>query len=169
MTIRNRFLALLMGACALMAAGAVTAAGNPADPDPTFGNYASFGKGWQLIPVMEDHALSKAVAEGTLTLEKLEAMTAVCSVGLDMILLPGSTTAETVAGIILDEAAIGITSRKTTGVRVIPLADDWARRRFAICFRDAAGLSSAARLLLEHLAACAQPDATGQGLGPLER
>jgi DNA-binding transcriptional LysR family regulator len=57
----------------------------------------------------------------------------------------------------------------TTGVRVIPLADDWARRRFAICFRDAAGLSSAARLLLEHLAACAQPDATGQGLGPLER
>jgi DNA-binding transcriptional LysR family regulator len=57
----------------------------------------------------------------------------------------------------------------TTGVRVIPLADDWARRRFAICFRDAAGLSPAARLLLEHLAACAQPEATGQGAGPLER
>jgi len=73
------------------------------------------------IPVMEDHALSKAVADGTLTLEKLEAMTAVCSVGLDMILLPGNTKAETVAGIILDEAAIGITSRKTTGVRLIPV------------------------------------------------
>lgn len=73
------------------------------------------------IPVMEDHALSKAVTDGTLTLEKLEAMTAVCSVGLDMILLPGDTKAETVAGIILDEAAIGITSRKTTGVRLIPV------------------------------------------------
>jgi uncharacterized protein (UPF0210 family) len=73
------------------------------------------------IPVMEDHALSKAVTDGTLTLEKLEAMTAVCSVGLDMILLPGNTTEETIAGIILDEAAIGITSRKTTGVRVIPV------------------------------------------------
>ena len=64
------------------------------------------------IPVMEDHALSKAVADGTLTLEKLDAMTAVCSVGLDMILLPGSTTAETLAGIILDEAAIGITTAR---------------------------------------------------------
>ena len=73
------------------------------------------------IPVMEDQALSRAVAEGTLSLEKLEAMTAVCSVGLDMILLPGDTSPETVAGIILDEAAIGITSRKTTGVRVIPV------------------------------------------------
>ncbi|HOE61790.1 MAG TPA: PFL family protein [Kiritimatiellia bacterium] len=73
------------------------------------------------IPVMEDHALSRAVTEGTLTLEKLEAMTAVCSVGLDMILLPGDTSAETVAGIILDEAAIGIANRKTTGVRVIPV------------------------------------------------
>ncbi|MBR4172263.1 MAG: PFL family protein [Kiritimatiellae bacterium] len=73
------------------------------------------------IPVMEDQALSRAVADGTLSLEKLEAMTAVCSVGLDMILLPGDTTPETVAGIILDEAAIGITSRKTTGVRVIPV------------------------------------------------
>ena len=70
------------------------------------------------IPVMEDHALSRAVTEGTLTMEKLEAMTAVCSVGLDMILLPGDTSAETVAGIILDEAAIGIANRKTTGVRV---------------------------------------------------
>ena len=73
------------------------------------------------IPVMEDHALSKAVADGDLTLEKLEAMTAVCSVGLDMILLPGDTTAETLAGLIMDEAAIGIANRKTTGVRAIPV------------------------------------------------
>jgi len=73
------------------------------------------------IPVMEDHALSQAVADGTLTLEKLEAMTAVCSVGLDMILLPGDISVEALAGIILDEAAIGIANRKTTGVRVIPV------------------------------------------------
>lgn len=73
------------------------------------------------IPIMEDQALSKAMADGTLTLEKLEAMTAVCSVGLDMIMLPGDTKAETVAGIVLDECAIGISSRKTTGVRIIPV------------------------------------------------
>ncbi len=73
------------------------------------------------IPIMEDHALSTAVTEGHLTLEKLEAMTAVCSVGLDMILLPGNTTAATLAGIIMDEAAIGIANRKTTGVRAIPV------------------------------------------------
>lgn len=88
------------------------------------GSFASSSVGGlsgAFIPVMEDHALSKAVADGTLTLEKLEAMTAVCSVGLDMILLPGDTTPETIAGIILDESAIGITSRKTTGVRVIPV------------------------------------------------
>jgi uncharacterized protein (UPF0210 family) len=73
------------------------------------------------IPVMEDHALSKAVQEGTLTLEKLEAMTAVCSVGLDMILVPGDTSATALCGIILDEAAIGVINRKTTGVRIIPV------------------------------------------------
>jgi uncharacterized protein len=73
------------------------------------------------IPIMEDHALAEAVERGDLTLEKLEAMTSVCSVGLDMILLPGDTSAETLCGIILDEAAIGMTIRKTTGVRVIPV------------------------------------------------
>jgi hypothetical protein len=87
----------------------------------SFASSAVGGLSGAFIPVMEDHVLSKAVADSTLTLEKLEAMTAVCSVGLDMILLPGSTTAETLAGIILDEAAIGITNRKTTGVRVIPV------------------------------------------------
>lgn len=87
----------------------------------SFASSAVGGLSGAFIPVMEDHALSQAVTEGTLTLEKLEAMTAVCSVGLDMILLPGETKAETIAGIILDESAIGITSRKTTGVRVIPV------------------------------------------------
>jgi len=86
-----------------------------------FASSAVGGLSGAFIPVMEDHALSQAVTDGTLTLEKLEAMTAVCSVGLDMILLPGDTSAETIAGIILDEAAIGITSRKTTGVRAIPV------------------------------------------------
>lgn len=88
------------------------------------GSFASSSVGGlsgAFIPVMEDHAISDAVTRGDLSLEKLEAMTAVCSVGLDMILLPGDTTAETLAGIILDEAAIGVTNRKTTGVRLIPV------------------------------------------------
>lgn len=88
------------------------------------GSFASSSVGGlsgAFIPVMEDHALSKAVADGTLTLEKLEAMTAVCSVGLDMILLPGDTSVETLAGIIMDESAIGVINRKTTAVRVIPV------------------------------------------------
>jgi uncharacterized protein (UPF0210 family) len=86
-----------------------------------FASSAVGGLSGAFIPVMEDRALSQAVAEGTLTLEKLEAMTAVCSVGLDMVLLPGDISAEAVSGIILDEAAIGIANRKTTGVRVIPV------------------------------------------------
>lgn len=87
----------------------------------SFASSAVGGLSGAFIPVMEDHAISAAVTRGDLTLEKLEAMTAVCSVGLDMILLPGDTTAETLAGIILDEAAIGVTNRKTTGVRIIPV------------------------------------------------
>jgi len=86
-----------------------------------FASSAVGGLSGAFIPVMEDHALSAAVEAGTLTLEKLEAMTAVCSVGLDMILLPGDTTEACLAGIIMDEAAIGIATRKTTGVRVIPV------------------------------------------------
>jgi hypothetical protein len=62
-----------------------------------------------------------AVNNGTLSLDKLEAMTSVCSVGLDMIAIPGSTSAETVAAIIADEAAIGVINNKTTAVRVIPV------------------------------------------------
>jgi len=73
------------------------------------------------IPVSEDAALAAAVADGDLVLEKLEAMTAVCSVGLDMIAIPGDTPAETVAAIIADEMAIGVMNDKTTGVRLIPV------------------------------------------------
>ena len=61
-----------------------------------------------------------AARSGALTIEKLEAMTSVCSVGLDMIMLPGDTTAETISAIIADEAAIGMVNQKTTAVRVIP-------------------------------------------------
>nr|MDD6336597.1 PFL family protein [bacterium] len=72
------------------------------------------------IPVTEDAGMIDAAACGALTIEKLEAMTAVCSVGLDMIVLPGDTPAETISGIIADEAAIGMINSKTTAVRVIP-------------------------------------------------
>ena len=73
------------------------------------------------IPVAEDSALAKAVENGHLTLEKLEAMTSVCSVGLDMIALPGGTSAETLAALSMDELAIGVVNRKTTSVRLIPV------------------------------------------------
>jgi len=72
------------------------------------------------IPVSEDATMARRAAEGALTLEKLEAMTAVCSVGLDMIVVPGDTTQETIGGIIADEAAIGMINKKTTAVRIIP-------------------------------------------------
>ena len=73
------------------------------------------------IPVSEDKNMIDAAANGCLTIEKLEAMTCVCSVGLDMIAIPGDTTASTIAGIIADEAAIGMVNQKTTAVRVIPV------------------------------------------------
>ena len=72
------------------------------------------------IPVSEDAGMIAAVERGALTLEKLEAMTAVCSVGLDMIAIPGDTTEEVIDGIIADEIAIGVVNTKTTAVRVIP-------------------------------------------------
>ena len=72
------------------------------------------------IPVSEDQGMIDAVAAGALTLEKLEAMTCVCSVGLDMIAIPGKTPASTISGIIADEMAIGMVNQKTTAVRVIP-------------------------------------------------
>lgn len=73
------------------------------------------------IPVSEDQGMIDAVSEGALTLEKLEAMTCVCSVGLDMIAIPGDTKPTTIAGIIADEAAIGMINQKTTAVRLIPV------------------------------------------------
>ncbi|WP_323611097.1 PFL family protein [Erysipelothrix enhydrae] len=72
------------------------------------------------IPVSEDHVMISAVEKGALTLEKLEAMTCVCSVGLDMVAIPGDTPATTISGIIGDEAAIGMINNKTTAVRIIP-------------------------------------------------
>ncbi len=72
------------------------------------------------IPVSEDAGMIAAVKAGALSLEKLEAMTSVCSVGLDMIVVPGETSAATLSGIIADEAAIGMVNSKTTAVRVIP-------------------------------------------------
>jgi len=73
------------------------------------------------IPVSEDQGMIDAVTAGILTLEKLEAMTCVCSVGLDMIAIPGDTTASTMAGLIADEMAIGMINQKTTAVRIIPV------------------------------------------------
>jgi uncharacterized protein (UPF0210 family) len=78
------------------------------------------GMSGAFIPVSEDQAMIDAVERGNLTLEKLEAMTAVCSVGLDMIAIPGDTPASTIAGIIADESAIGVINDKTTAVRIIP-------------------------------------------------
>ena len=72
------------------------------------------------IPVSEDAGMIRAAQDGALSLEKLEAMTSVCSVGLDMIAIPGDSTVETIAGIIADEMAIGVINTKTTAVRVIP-------------------------------------------------
>ena len=73
------------------------------------------------IPVSEDQGMIDAVEAGALSIEKLEAMTCVCSVGLDMIAIPGDTSAATISGIIADEAAIGMVNQKTTAVRVIPV------------------------------------------------
>ncbi len=74
------------------------------------------------IPVSEDQGMINAVEAGALTLEKLEAMTCVCSVGLDMIAIPGDTSAATISGIIADEMAIGMINQKTTAVRIMPIA-----------------------------------------------
>jgi uncharacterized protein (UPF0210 family) len=78
------------------------------------------GMSGAFIPVSEDAAMIAAVQSGALNLEKLEAMTSVCSVGLDMVAVPGDTSAETLSAIIADEIAIGVVNNKTTGVRIIP-------------------------------------------------
>lgn len=76
------------------------------------------------IPVSEDKGMAEAVAEGAMSLDKLEAMTSVCSVGLDMIVVPSKTPAETIAAIIADECAIGVVNDKATGVRIIPMGKE---------------------------------------------
>jgi hypothetical protein len=78
------------------------------------------GLSGSFIPVSEDEGMIEAVRAGAMSLEKLEAMTSVCSVGLDMIAVPGTTPAETISAIIADEAAIGVINNKTTAVRIIP-------------------------------------------------
>lgn len=79
------------------------------------------GMSGAFIPVSEDQGMITAAEKGHLSLEKLEAMTSVCSVGLDMIAIPGKTTAETIAAIIADECAIGMVNSKTTAVRILPI------------------------------------------------
>jgi len=86
-----------------------------------FASQSVGGLSGAFIPVCEDSALSAAAANGELTLEKLEAMTCVCSVGLDMIAIPGDTPPETIAAMIADEMAIGMINKKTTAVRFIPV------------------------------------------------
>jgi uncharacterized protein (UPF0210 family) len=87
------------------------------------------GLSGSFIPVSEDSGMVEALERGSLTIEKLEAMTSVCSVGLDMIAVPGDTPPETISAIIADEAAIGVMNNKTTAVRIIPVpgkkAGEW--------------------------------------------
>ncbi|MBE0475584.1 MAG: PFL family protein [Coriobacteriia bacterium] len=106
------------------------------------GTSSTGGLSGAFIPVSEDAGMVRAVAEGALTLEKLEAMTAVCSVGLDMIALPGDTSAETIAGIIADACAIGMVNGKTTAARLIPAAGKSAGDRV-----DFGGLLGAAPVM----------------------
>mgnify|MGYP000149247170 FL=1 len=80
------------------------------------------------IPVSEDQGMINAVEAGALTIEKLEAMTCVCSVGLDMIAIPGDTPATTISGVIADEAAIGMVNQKTTAVRIISCGHEGRRQ-----------------------------------------
>jgi len=86
-----------------------------------FASQSVGGLSGAFVPVCEDAVLSAAAGDGSLQLEKLEAMTSVCSVGLDMIAVPGDTPAETLAALIADEMAIGMINRKTTAVRIIPV------------------------------------------------
>jgi uncharacterized protein (UPF0210 family) len=86
-----------------------------------FASQSVGGLSGAFIPVCEDQVLADAVKNGSLSMEKLEAMTSVCSVGLDMIAIPGSVDAKTISALITDEMAIGMINGKTTAVRVIPV------------------------------------------------
>lgn len=113
-----------MGITVLGAPGSTAALALLNDAVKKGGMFASSSVGGMsgaFIPVSEDRALAQAVQQGTMRLEKLEAMTSVCSVGLDMIAVPGDTDADTISAIIADEMAIGMVNNKTTGVRLIPV------------------------------------------------
>lgn len=113
-----------LGIAAIGAPGSTAAVAMLNDAVKKGGLFASSSVGGlsgAFIPVSEDAALAHAVGQGNLVLEKLEAMTSVCSVGLDMLAIPGDTPAETIAAIIADEMAIGVINDKTTAVRLIPV------------------------------------------------
>ena len=113
-----------MGVLKIGAPGSTAALALLNDAVKKGGSFASSSVGGlsgAFVAVSEDKALADAVEQGHLTLAKLEAMTAVCSVGLDMIAVPGDTEAETLAALIADEVAIGVINHKTTAVRVIPV------------------------------------------------
>jgi hypothetical protein len=116
----------IMGVDAIGAPGSTAIIAMLNDAVKKGGSFASQSVGGlsgAFIPVCEDQALADAVRDGSLTLEKLEAMTSVCSVGLDMIAIPGSVDANTIAAIIADEMVIGMINAKTTAVRLIPVSN----------------------------------------------
>lgn len=113
-----------MGIARIGAPGSTAAIAMLTDAVKKGGLFASASVGGlsgAFIPVAEDSALARAAEDGSLSLEKLEAMTAVCSVGLDMVCIPGDTDAETISAIIADEMAIGVVNHKTTAARLIPV------------------------------------------------
>ena len=114
----------MLGIARIGAPGSTAAIAMLTDAVKKGGAFASSSVGGlsgAFIPVSEDAALADAVGQGHLVLEKLEAMTSVCSVGLDMIAIPGDTPAETIAAIIADEMAIGVVNGKTTACRLVPI------------------------------------------------
>lgn len=122
----------MLGVERIGAAGSTAALALLTDAVKKGGAFASSSVGGlsgAFIPVSEDAVLANAVAEGTLTLEKLEAMTSVSSVGLDMIAVPGETSVETLAALIADEVAIGVMNHKTTACRIIPVPGKRAGER----------------------------------------
>ena len=122
----------VMGISAIGAPGSTAAVAMLNDAVKKGGAFASSSVGGlsgAFIPVMEDSTLAQAAAAGSLTLDKLEAMTSVCSVGLDMVALPGDTPGETVAAIMADEMAIGVINNKTTATRLIPVPGKQAGER----------------------------------------
>jgi uncharacterized protein (UPF0210 family) len=121
-----------MGIARVGAAGSTAALALLADAVKKGGAFASSSVGGlsgAFIPVSEDAVLAEAVGRGDLCIEKLEAMTSVCSVGLDMIAVPGDTSPETLAAIIADEAAVGVVNGKTTACRLIPVPGKKAGER----------------------------------------